>query len=162
MRDTDELLWLIRDSKRHKSDGLSISVKLDPNNLGKPYEVNASEEIKVEPVHFTMDTDTVVAQVKYAAYLMSLEQRIRNMRVKYFNSIGSVYGKLMQKYCDDYADAFCQKDPQIFTMKSLMVNITTLAKELAAREDKDEAIFDAKRINNELRMMEDGIDGDDD
>jgi hypothetical protein len=46
-------------------------------------------------------------------------------------------------------------------MKAQMVNIRTLAKELALRENRDECIFDGKRIENDLSNLED-INGDDD
>ena len=47
-------------------------------------------------------------------------------------------------------------------MRQVMAHIRTFAKELALREDKDESIFDARRIERELANLTEEPNGSND
>ena len=162
MRDDNELLQLIRTAKRKKITPLSISMEMDFDNDKTPdHEIQSDVTIDLPRVHYTMDENSVVGYIKIAAQLRAFEKKIDELHRQYKRSIECIYGPLMGKLCTDYENAYNKKVPDLFDMKAQMVNIRTLAKELALRENRDECIFDGKRIENELNDLED-INGDDD
>lgn len=159
MRSENELLQLIRTAKRKKISPMSISLSMDTTkDLGDDHEVKSDEKIDIPKVHYTMDENSVVGYIKIAAQLMAFEKKISELHRQYKRSIECIYGPLMSKLCTDYENAYNKKVPALFDMKTHMVTIRTLARELALRENRDEAIFDGKRIENELEAL----NGDDD
>lgn len=161
MRDDNELLQLIRTAKRKKIAPLSISLDMNFDSDTPDNEIQSDEKIDIPKVHYTMDENSVVGYIKIAAQLRAFEKTIDELHRQYKRSIECIYGPLMGKLCTDYENAYNKKVPDLFDMKAQMVNIRTLAKELALRENRDECIFDGKRIENELSNLED-INGDDD
>lgn len=161
MKNDNELLQLIRAAKRKKIAPLSISLDMNFDSDTPDNEIQSDEKIDIPKVHYTMDEDSVVGYIKIAAQLLAFEKKIGELHRQYKRSIECIYGPLMSKLCTDYEHAYNKKIPDLFDMKAQMVNIRTLAKELALRENRDECIFDGKRIENELSNLED-INGDDD
>ena len=162
MRSENELLQLIRTAKRKKISPMSISLSMDTTkDLGEDHEIKSDVQVDIPRVHYTMDEDSVVGYIKVAAQLLAFEKKIDELHRQYKRSIECIYGPLMGKLCTDYENAYNKKVPALFDMKTHMVTIRTLARELALRENRDEAIFDGKRIENELNDLGD-INGDDD
>jgi deoxyadenosine/deoxycytidine kinase len=154
MRTDDELLKLIRLAKRTKIDPVSISLHMDLSENTDDHDIQSEINLEIPRVHYTMDVASVIGYVKIAAKLKHFEKMIGDIHQKYMQSINGIYGPLMRKLCNDYSMAYNQKIPSDFEMKQIMVNIRTLARELASREDRDEAIFDGKRIEHDIKLME--------
>lgn len=161
MINEDYLIHLVRENKRQTMKPSSITFKFDPQTDGYSFNAEADIAVNVDPVHYTMDAPTVMKQVKMATLLAEFERQVQKIRIDYCKRLDSIYGPLMADFRKQYDDAFRAHPKHLFDMQSTMAYIETLAKEMARREDKDEAIFDAKRIENELNKME-FTDGDND
>ena len=154
MINDDFLIHLVRENKRQTMKPASITFKFDPQTDGYSFNAEADIAVNVDPVHYTMDVPTVMKQVKMAALLAEFERKVQKIRIDYCKRLDSIYGPLMADFRKQYDDAFRANPKHLFDMQSTMAHVETLAKEMARREDKDEAIFDAKRIENELNNME--------
>lgn len=159
MRTDDELLTLIRTDKRKRLNPVHISLDINPYAMGDDHEVFADEQMGLDVVRFTMDQESIVAQIKIAAKLDDFIRKLEKARSAYVTQLNVAYGPLMKEFYRQYSKAFLKNTPDLFEMRQTMVHIRTFAKELALREDKDEAIFDAKRIDNELANLTEESDG---
>ena len=162
MRSDDELLNLIRTDKRKKVNPIHISLDIDPYQMGEDHEVLADEQVNLPVAQFTMDPDSVVAQVKIAAKLDEFINHVEEFRSKYVKQLSVVYGPLMREFYEQYSKALRKKVPDLFEMRQTMAHVKTFAKEISLREDKDEAIFDAKRIDNALETIMEDTDANND
>lgn len=157
IEDTD-LIALIRRKKRQKADPVKMSIEINPDKMLTDSELGYEMHTYFDPVHFSIDADTIVAQVKTATALMLFEKNIQEAAKKYRDSIGKIYGPLMAEFVSQYSKAFLQKTPSVFEATQVMQHIKAFAGELAMREESEESIFDAKRIEAELQNITGGID----
>lgn len=162
MRSDNELVELIRADKRKPLTPIHIELHIDPYNMGEDHEVLADERCDFPVAQFTMNPDAIAAQVKIAAKLDNFIIHLAQLRATYVKQLGVVYGPLIKDFYNQYSNAYTKKISDLFEMRRTMVHIHTFAKELALREDKDETIFDAKRIDNELADLMGAPDGDHD
>lgn len=162
MRNDDELLQLIRTDKRKKVDPVHIELNIFPDNMGADHEVFAEERVDLDVARFTMDQESIVAQIKIATKLGDFIRNLEKLRSNYVKQLAVAYGPLMKEFCNQYSAAYLKKTPDLFEMRQVMAHIRTFAKELALREDKDESIFDARRIERELSNLTEEPDGSND
>lgn len=153
-----ELIALIRRKKRQKADPVKMSIEISQDKMTTDGELGYEMHTYFEPVHFSIDADTIVAQVKTATALMLFEKAIQDASKKYRDSIGKIYGPLMAEFVSQYSHAFLKKTPSAFEATQVMQHIKAFAGELAMREEAEEAIFDAKRIEDDLKTITGGVD----
>ena len=158
MIEDHDIIALIRRKKRQKADPVKMSIEIRPDKMTSDSELGYDMHTYFEPVHFSIDADTIVAQVKTATALMLFEKNIQEAAKKYRDSIGKIYGPLMAEFVSQYSKAFLQKTPSVFEATQVMQHIKAFAGELAMREESEESIFDAKRIEAELQNITGGID----
>lgn len=158
MIDDHDLLTLIRRKKRQKAEPVKLSVEIDPDKMKSDSDLGYEMHTYIEPVHFSINADTIVSQVKTVAALMLFEKEIQEACKKYRNALGKVYGPLMTEFVSQYSKALLQKNPSMFEANQTMQHIKAFAGELAMREEAEEAIFDAKRIEADLKAITGGID----
>lgn len=153
-----ELLALIRRKKRQKPETVKLSIEIDPDKMTTDNNLGYDMHTYIEPVHFSINADTILSQVKTVAALMLFEQAVGEACKKYRKSLGKVYGPLMSEFVSQYSKAFLQKTPSMFEATQTMQHIKAFAGELALREESEEAIFDAKRIEAELQNITGDVD----
>ena len=146
MIEDHDLIALIRRKKRKKADSVKMSIEIRPDKMTSDSELGYDMQTCFEPVHFSVDADTIVAQVKTATALMLFEKAIQEASKKYRDSLGKIYGPLMAEFISQYSNAFLKKTPSMYEATQVMQHIKAFAGELAMREESEEAIFDAKRI----------------
>lgn len=156
-----ELLAMIRSDKNQVPVAAHFSLDIYPFG-NKDEVIDANQQIQLEPVHYSKDVRYVIHQIKVAAQLLKFERELAKARVAHCRKIAQVYGRLMDTLSGQYSDAYLSKPSNTFEMKQTMVHIRALSNELALREDKDESIFDAERIQNELEQIMELDDGGDD
>lgn len=162
MRNDDELIHLIREDKRKHIPSLHIALDMDCENLGDYRTINATVNTNMDRAHFTLDKDSVIAQMKIVTQLMVFETEIAKMRRKYIKSVESIYGPVMKQLAIKYNDAYMSNPPDLFGMRDAIRSISDLVDGLRMREDNEEAIFDAKRIESDLANLSEVDDGDND
>lgn len=162
MRNDDELIHLIREDKRKSIPSLHIALDMDCENVGDYRTINATVNTNMDRVHFTLDKDSVIAQMKIATQFMLFEKKIAEMRMKYMKSIETIYGPVMKQLAIKYREAYMSNPPDLFGMRNTMISISDLVDGMKHREDNEEAIFDAKRIESDLANLDEVDDGDND
>lgn len=150
MKSDNELIQLIRNDKRKSANPVHISIDIGTDTLGEPHEILSTDKFDVPTPFYTIDESAIVAQLKIATKLTEFATVIHNVATKYCRDLDSIYGKLFSEFRKKYGSAYMSNPPKLFEMRQLMEHVKALAKEIALCEDKDESIFDAKRIENEL------------
>ena len=162
MKNDDELIHLIREDKRKSIPSLHIALDMDCENVGDYRTINATVNTNMDRVHFTLDKDSVIAQMKIATQFMLFEKKIAEMRMKYMKSIETIYGPVMKQLAIKYREAYMSNPPDLFGMRDTMISISDLVDGMKRREDNEEAIFDAKRIESELANLNEADNGNND
>ena len=73
MIEDHDLIALIRRKKRQKADSVKMSIEIRPDQMTSDSDLGYEMHTYFEPVHFSIDSDTIVAQVKTATALMLFE-----------------------------------------------------------------------------------------
>ena len=159
MRSRDELIKLIRDRKREPFHDVELSLKMGLDDTDLNTDWNSIAKADLNCAHFSVDKKTIIAQATTAAQLARFAEYVTMKHNRYVARMEKVYGPLMGKLISQLTKAYLSDNH--FAIQDNLASIEQFAEEIALREESEEAIFDGKRIDADLKELE-STDGDDD
>ena len=161
MRSRDELIKLIRDRKREPFPDVEVSLNMCQPDTALTTDWDTIVNVNLDCAHFSADKDTIIAQAQTAAQLARFAKYVSLRHDRYVARMEKVYGPLMKKLINQLTKAYLAEPSDKFVMQDTLDAIDQLAEEIVLREESEEAIFDGKRIDADLKKLE-STDGDDD
>ena len=158
MRSRDELIKLIRDSKHEPFHDVELSLRMCQPDTALTTDWDTIVTANLDCAHFSADKETIIAQANAAAQLARFARFVAKKHIKYVARLEKIYGPLMEKLVGQLTKAYLAEPTDVFAMQENIDAIDQLAEEIALREESEEAIFDGKRIDADLKDLENGDD----
>jgi phage FluMu protein gp41 len=158
MRSDNELLRLIRDAKHVPMSDVELSLSMCQPDTSLTTEWDTIAKLNLDNTHFSADPDTIVAQANTAVQISRFIKDLQELRDNYVKTLGNIYGPLMPKLIKQLTKAYLSNPSDKFAMRENSDAIEQLAEGICLRESSEEAIFDGKRIDADLKELENGDD----
>lgn len=160
--DDNKILKLIRDGKRKPFDPIDIGIKLDKDNVALSADSWSDiARLDLGHVHFSINKDVMMAQAMAYVQLKKFYNLLGRKLVQYNNELSNVYGDYAPRLVDKLSKAYMADPVDMFKIDKIIAELDTLFACITSREDREESIFDGKRIEEELVRMAEVKYGDD-
>lgn len=152
--DDNKILKLIRDGKRKPFDPIDIGIKLDKDNVALSADSWSDiARLDLGHVHFSINKDVMMAQSMAYVQLKKFYNLLGRKLVQYNNELSNVYGDYAPRLVDKLSKAYMADPVNVFKIDKIIAELDTLFASITSREDREESIFDGKRIEEELIRM---------